>query len=356
MKTSKNIEHYKAKIIELADKLQEKEKECSYLKELSKVHEKRIINLEKQLNNDKRYKDLIEHIEQQNNEITSLIEERNKYKDLFESLDTLVTEKQFEINGLQHKLSEVADMCIRVEKQRDNYKNDYEYAEECFQAERNKRWELEEQVNKIKDTVSDKNEFYSGCLLKLQHAEIKDCDLAVPDRSYPFLMFKIEENYSKLYVFFDFMNILEIDTVSKDSASSDNFKLVYDSTTKNGVIKFKGKDTYWISNYKLVKVQKSGKYNLNDYEIVCVELHDTENKQIFFVKDKIKHESILISDVVESRSLSEYTLVPTLMETFDILQVQRFDGKSVTNKYIDLLTNKVYNDHWYTIVEERGKK
>lgn len=86
----------------------------------------KIDHLEKQLNNDKRYKDLIEHTEQQDLKIASLIKQRDNWKDLFESLDTLVTEKQFEINGLQHKLSEVADMCIRVEKQRDNWKNLFE--------------------------------------------------------------------------------------------------------------------------------------------------------------------------------------------------------------------------------------
>ena len=133
MKQSTNIDHYKKKIIELADKLLEKEKECSYLKELSKVHENRIINLEKQLNDDKRYKDLIEHIEQQDNKITSLI------------------------------------------KQRDNYKNDYEYAEECFQAERNRRWELEEQLNKVREAVKDyKNEFYEKCPLKVLHVDTEN--------------------------------------------------------------------------------------------------------------------------------------------------------------------------------------
>ena len=133
MKKANNIEKYKAKIIELADKLLEKEKECSYLNALKSVHEMRIEALEKQLNDDKRYKDLIEHIEQQDNKITSLI------------------------------------------KQRDNYKNDYEYAEECFQAERNRRWELEEQLNKIKDIVKDdKNEFYEKCPLKVFHVDTED--------------------------------------------------------------------------------------------------------------------------------------------------------------------------------------
>lgn len=174
MKQSTNIDHYKKKIIKLADKLLEKEKECSYLKELLKVHENRIINLEKQLNDDKRYKDLIEHIEQQDNKITSLIKERDDYKDLFESSDKLATEKQFEINGLTGKFSEILDRCFHAEKQRDNYKNDYEYAEECFQAERNRRWELEEQLNKVKEVVKDKNEFYEKCPLKVLHVDTEN--------------------------------------------------------------------------------------------------------------------------------------------------------------------------------------
>ena len=130
MKKANDIEKCKAKIIELADKLLEKEKECSYLKELTRVHECKINSLEKQLDDDKRYKDLIEYIEQQDNKITSLI------------------------------------------KQRDNYKNDYDYAEECFQAERSRRWELEEQLNKVREAVKDdKNEFYEKCSLKVLHVD-----------------------------------------------------------------------------------------------------------------------------------------------------------------------------------------
>lgn len=150
MKQSSNINHYKEKIIELADKLLEKEKECSYLSALKSVHEMRIEALEKQLTDDKRYKDLIEHIEQQDNKITSLIKERDNYRDLFESSDKLVTEKQFEINGLTRKFSEILDRCFHAEKQRDNYKNDYEYVEECFQAEREARYKLEDEIKVLK--------------------------------------------------------------------------------------------------------------------------------------------------------------------------------------------------------------
>lgn len=132
MKTSNNIEHYKEKIIELADKLLEKEKECSQLSALKSVHEMRIESLEKQLTDDKRYKDLLEYIKQMEDKITSLI------------------------------------------KQRDNYKNDYEYAEECFQAERSRRWELEEQLNKIKNIIKDKNEFYEKCPLKVLHVDTEN--------------------------------------------------------------------------------------------------------------------------------------------------------------------------------------
>lgn len=150
MKSSKNLDKYKSKIIELADKLLEKEKECSYLKELSKVHECRIINLEKQLDGDKKYKDLLNHIEQQDNKITSLIKERDNYKDLFESLDKFVTEKQLEINSLTRKLSETFDRCDHAEKQRDNWKADCEYNEKCFQAEREARYKLEDEIKVLK--------------------------------------------------------------------------------------------------------------------------------------------------------------------------------------------------------------
>lgn len=160
MKTSNNIEHYKEKIIELADKLLEKEKECSYLSALKNVHEMRIESLEKQITDDKRYKDLIEHIEQQDNKITSLI------------------------------------------KQRDNYKNDYEYAEECFQAERSRRWELEEQLNKIKNIVKDdRNEFYEKCPLKVLHVDTENDIIKI---GYTLDCFEIKDSlcdcYQKFYL------------------------------------------------------------------------------------------------------------------------------------------------------------
>lgn len=132
MKQSTNIDHYKEKIIELADKLLAKEKECSYLSSLRSVHEMRIDYLEKQIQDDKKYQDLLEYIKQMEDKITSLI------------------------------------------KQRDNYRSDYEYAEECFQAERNRRWELEEQLNKIKNIVKDNNDFYEKCPLKVLHVDTKN--------------------------------------------------------------------------------------------------------------------------------------------------------------------------------------
>ena len=133
MKQSTNIDHYKEKIIELADKLLAKEKECSYLSSLRSVHEMRIDYLEKQIQDDKKYQDLLEYIKQMEDKIASLT------------------------------------------KQRDNYRSDYEYAEECFQAERNRRWELEEQLNKVREAVKDdKNEFYEKCPLKVLHVDTEN--------------------------------------------------------------------------------------------------------------------------------------------------------------------------------------
>lgn len=108
MEKANNIEKYKEKIIELADKLLEKEKECSYLKELTRVHECKISSLEKQLDDDKRYKDLMDQLEQQDNKITSLI------------------------------------------KQRDNWRADCEYSKQCFQAEREARYKLEDEIKVLK--------------------------------------------------------------------------------------------------------------------------------------------------------------------------------------------------------------
>ena len=127
MKHSNNVDHYKEKIIELADKLLEKEKECSHLSALSNIHEMRIESLEKQL------------------------VELESYS---KSLDKFILEKQLQINGLEHQVSELVDRCIHAEKQRDNYKNDYDYVEECFQAEREARYKLEDEIKVLKGQKS----------------------------------------------------------------------------------------------------------------------------------------------------------------------------------------------------------
>lgn len=75
----------------------------------------------------------------------------------------------------QNYIKQMEDKIASLIKQRDNWKADCEYNEECFQAERNRRWELEEQLNKVREAVKDdKNEFYEKCSLKVLHVDTEN--------------------------------------------------------------------------------------------------------------------------------------------------------------------------------------
>ena len=53
-------------------------------------------------------------------------------------------------NNYQNYIKQMDDKIVSLIKQRDNYKNDYEYAEECFQAEREARYKLEDEIKVLK--------------------------------------------------------------------------------------------------------------------------------------------------------------------------------------------------------------
>lgn len=343
MKESKNIKRYKEKIIELADKLQEKEKECSYLKELSKVHENRIINLEKQLDDDKRHKGLMDHIEQQDNKITSLIKERDNYKDSVESLDKFVTEKQLEINSLHRRLSEVADTCIQAEKQRDNWKADCEYNEQCFQAEREARYRLEDEIKVLKGQKT------YPCLSL-------NCNDITGESSSLYFCFSYNErllladNVPK-YISTDQFIVVHTSTDHNTCNYAKTYHVVYASPLFQGTSKPYDMaraefdiavdlkaitrsiiPTSWLS------VNKNKKYSLANYELNYYGVENDKYK-VFYLRDKHTGRTVPFTNLVKTNSkLSEYQLIDTFMESLDILQIQHFDGQNFTNFYIDLIT------------------
>ena len=110
MKKSNNIEHYKEKVIELADSILEKDKQIKELSDKLNCLEKYCNSLYGTCNccKSKLSNDYQKYIDQADGKITSLI------------------------------------------KERDNYKNDYEYAEKCFQAEREARYKLEDELKVLK--------------------------------------------------------------------------------------------------------------------------------------------------------------------------------------------------------------
>ena len=90
--------------------------------------------------------DLKEKIKSKANEILQLREQLKTSE-----LDA----KRYKNDGIQDrvKLQELIAQLESVTKMRDNWKADCEDAQKCFQAERNRRWELEEEVKQLKNQV-----------------------------------------------------------------------------------------------------------------------------------------------------------------------------------------------------------
>ena len=87
--------------------------------------------------------DLKEKIKSKGNEIAQLREQLKSSE-----LDA----KRYKNDGIQDrvKLQELSAQLESMIKMRDNWKADCEYNEKCFQAERDRRWELEEEVKQLK--------------------------------------------------------------------------------------------------------------------------------------------------------------------------------------------------------------
>ena len=62
------------------------------------------------------------------------------------------------------KLQEVMAQLESMTKMRDNWKADCEYSEKCFQAERDRRWELEEEVKQLKKQLMESGVDCSCCV------------------------------------------------------------------------------------------------------------------------------------------------------------------------------------------------
>ena len=90
--------------------------------------------------------DLKEKIKSKGNEIVQLREQLKTSE-----LDA----NRYRNDGIQDrvKLQEVTEELESMIKMRDNWKADCEYNEKCFQAERDRRWELEEEVKQLKKQI-----------------------------------------------------------------------------------------------------------------------------------------------------------------------------------------------------------
>ena len=90
-------------------------------------------------------------------EVRELIENLKQMND--DKMDTIVNLEANLIAANKDKemmLSHYAKELESMIKMRDNWKADCEYNEKCFQAERDRRWELEEEVKQLKEHLSEK--------------------------------------------------------------------------------------------------------------------------------------------------------------------------------------------------------
>ena len=159
---SKYLDKGPEKFISMLDDLKEKIK--------SKGNE--IVQLREQLKtaelDAKRYKNdgIQDRVKLQ--EVTEELEKLKKFMDtpckeiieLIENLKQMNDDKMDTIAKLEAAnkdkemmLSHYAKELESMTKMRDNWKADCEYSEKCFQAERDRRWELEEEVKQLKNQV-----------------------------------------------------------------------------------------------------------------------------------------------------------------------------------------------------------
>ena len=90
-------------------------------------------------------------------EVKGLIDDLKQMND--DKMDTIVNLEANLIAANKDKemmLSHYAKELESMIKMRDNWKADCEYNEKCFQAERDRRWKLEEEVKQLKEQLSEK--------------------------------------------------------------------------------------------------------------------------------------------------------------------------------------------------------
>ena len=310
MKKSENINHYKEKVIELADKILEKDKRIKELEESSRCLEKFCDSLAGQCNCCKsRLADNFQkHIDQADNKITSLI------------------------------------------KERDNYKSDYEYAEKCFQSERELRYKLEDEIKVLK------GEKKYPCISL-------ECNDITGESSSLYFCFSYDEkvllanNVPKLF----FKSYFQI------HASVDRLGLTYHITcppvlnpkTNKPYIYFKvlhdtkqlidyDRPLDWM-NYCNNKSNKNiaitPKYHLSDYKIK-IEVVDNIYHYIYLVDEKEgrRLNFACICDWDSNINVNDFQIIDDFMESDDILQIQRKIKYTTDYKhyYIDLKSFKHY--------------
>ena len=321
MKKSENINHYKEKVIELADKLLEKDKRIKELEENSECLEKFCNSLSGQynclMNNYQKY------IDQADSKITSLI------------------------------------------KERDNYKSDYEYAEKCFQAERALRYKLEDEIKVLKgekkypcislecnDITGESSSLYfcfsydEKVLLANNVPKYVDKDKFIlkchidSSTSYG-LTYTIEYLHPVIYG-----NKLPLNTCDV------NFEVSYDLKE---LVKCRVPNEWMNHDNKKSNASAVPKYYLSDYKIK-IEVVNNIYHHIYLIDEKEGRglNFACICDWSSSISVNDFQMIDTFMESDDILQIQRKikDTTDYKHYYIDLKSFK----HYYTELELRKSR
>ena len=310
MKKSNNIEeHYKEKVIELADKLLEKDKKIKELEEHSNCLEKYCDSLSSTCNccKSKLSNDYQKYIDQADGKITSLI------------------------------------------KERDNYKNDYEYAEKCFQAEREARYKLEDELKVLKGEkrypcISLECNDITGESSSLYFCFSYDEKVLLAN-NVPKLVF---ESYFQIHASVDRLGLTYHITCPpvlnpKTDKPYVYFKVLHD--TKQLIDYDRPLDWMNYCNGKS-NVSVMPKYHLSDYKIK-MEVVDGVYHYIYLVDEKEgrRLNFACICDWDSNISVNDFQIIDTFMESDDILQIQRKikDTMNYKHYYIDLKSFKYYD-------------
>ena len=153
-------------------------------------------------------------------------------------------------------------------KMRDNWKADCEYSEKCFQAERDKRWELEEEVKQLKKQLMEPTKVDCSCYVKSKKDldELIDKKLSKFQKPYLDILQSPCVSYSNIYMVFDNDTepLLFIDCI-RGNLNKDDFFLLENNVNYIIVNKITGDHLYTINkltrNVKILKYLKFVKLN-----------------------------------------------------------------------------------------------